>query len=342
MTDDLLDIQLRENVLTMHGSPEESVGSVLSGSLVFNVTELTKVKSITLKFEGKLEFKGDKDVLVDTSTVTQHTWNFLEQQRSHYNLPPSKHIFNFELPLSGDLPESVRVNYGMIVYRLVAVVKRPGLFKDLKTKREVKIQRAPLPSMVEYTNNNTVTGIWDQRLEYSVSSPSPSYTFGDSIPIKVTLRPKAGHYPFRVLKVKASLSEYTLYRPSGSVTTVTRVEEISDNVHDCFGMESSFINETIQVHIPRIARNDCLTNFINVSHKLLVRIYMIDCHRRQKILYSNIPVVIQSDTQLELSQSPPNYTSYLSDSSDDMCTPPPYYDFNQYSSSVSSSGDESM
>ncbi|ORX97988.1 hypothetical protein K493DRAFT_184819, partial [Basidiobolus meristosporus CBS 931.73] len=296
-------IQLREDVLTMHGSPEESVGTVLSGSLVFNVAELTKVKSLSLKFEGKLEIKGAKE----SKTVTQHVWTFLEPQRNPHTLHPSKHIFDFELPLSGDLPESVKVNFGKIVYRLVAVVKRPGLFKDIKTKRNITIQRTPLPSMEEYSNSSTVMGTWNHRLDYSVCASSPSYTFGDTIPVNVTLRPKAGHYPFRILKVKATLNEYTLYRPSGSFTTSTRVEEISENVHDCFDTESGYVSETIKVPIPRIARSDCLTNFINVSHKLSVQICMIDCYRRQKTLYSNIPIVIQSDAQLELSQSPPNY-----------------------------------
>jgi hypothetical protein len=45
-------IHLENDYIILHGSPEESAGVMLRGSIIFNCHEQTKVKSITLKFSG--------------------------------------------------------------------------------------------------------------------------------------------------------------------------------------------------------------------------------------------------------------------------------------------------
>lgn len=45
-------IQLENDHLILHGTSEESAGTILRGSVLFNCQEKTKVKSIKLKFSG--------------------------------------------------------------------------------------------------------------------------------------------------------------------------------------------------------------------------------------------------------------------------------------------------
>lgn len=45
-------IQLEEDHIILHGTPEESAGVILRGSVLLNCQEPTKVKCITLEFLG--------------------------------------------------------------------------------------------------------------------------------------------------------------------------------------------------------------------------------------------------------------------------------------------------
>ena len=46
-------INLESDHIILHGTPEESAGVILRGSVVLNCNEATKIKSLTLKLEGK-------------------------------------------------------------------------------------------------------------------------------------------------------------------------------------------------------------------------------------------------------------------------------------------------
>lgn len=46
-------VNLESDHIILHGAPEESAGVILRGSVVLNCNEATKIKSLTLKLEGK-------------------------------------------------------------------------------------------------------------------------------------------------------------------------------------------------------------------------------------------------------------------------------------------------
>lgn len=46
-------INLESDHIILHGTPEESAGVILRGSVVLNCNETAKIKSLTLKLEGK-------------------------------------------------------------------------------------------------------------------------------------------------------------------------------------------------------------------------------------------------------------------------------------------------
>jgi hypothetical protein len=49
-----INIHVENDTLVLRGNPEESVGCVLRGCLIFQVKENIKVKSITMKLIGKM------------------------------------------------------------------------------------------------------------------------------------------------------------------------------------------------------------------------------------------------------------------------------------------------
>ncbi|KAK9693023.1 hypothetical protein K7432_014105 [Basidiobolus ranarum] len=209
-----IQITLSDDALTMYGSPNESVGCILRGQLHFNPVEYMKVKSITLKFTGKVKINGGADLPKHEYDLIQYKWTFLEANHDPYLLAPKDYVYDFELPLKGDLPESVDVNSGKIVYKLVATVERPAFRFDMKASRPVEIKRAPLPSTDDFLQPSMISGIWSDQLAYHISTPDTTYTVGDQFPVLFnfcSLNPN-----FKVLKVNLVLREFVSYSLKGS------------------------------------------------------------------------------------------------------------------------------
>jgi hypothetical protein len=112
-------IQLEDDHIILHGTPEESAGVVLRGSVLLNCPESTKVKSITLEFlgmtnvnwcEGKYKNASKKfsakpinifdDYIGMGSNLKQYRaerkliekeWTFLESQKKSHVLPQGQY-----------------------------------------------------------------------------------------------------------------------------------------------------------------------------------------------------------------------------------------------------------
>lgn len=59
-------IQLDNHHIVLHGSAEESAGSILRGSVILNCHEQIKVKSVTLKFIGIIKVSWSEGKCVAT------------------------------------------------------------------------------------------------------------------------------------------------------------------------------------------------------------------------------------------------------------------------------------
>lgn len=114
---DPLHIQLESDNIILHGLAEESAGATIRGSVTFDCSENTKIKSIALKLvgknnvwwsEGKQKFQmtapGRPDCVIskltclikgqgsgqrhyhEERTIIEHSWSILEPKRKAYHL----------------------------------------------------------------------------------------------------------------------------------------------------------------------------------------------------------------------------------------------------------------
>ncbi|ORX97924.1 hypothetical protein K493DRAFT_313874 [Basidiobolus meristosporus CBS 931.73] len=313
-----IQIDLNGDSLTMYGTTEESVGCVLRGTLRFNPQEHMKVKSIHLKFVGKVKINGGFDLPRHEYDVIRHKWTFLEARRDAYLLAPKDYAYDFELPLKGDLPESIDVNSGKIVYKLVATVERPAFHFDMKACRTVEIKRAPLPSSDDYLQPTMIHGVWLDKFAYQISSPETTYTVGDQFPVLYSF---CSFEPtFKIRKISLVLREFISYSLKGGKPII--------KCHD-LSQASQVCNEhawegSLNLQIPKGAYCDSECSYIKVVHKVFVEIETEDGNER-KTLHLLLRVGVQSDLQNELSQCPPSYEAM---SPYQGIPPPPYAPFN--------------
>ncbi|ORX93321.1 hypothetical protein K493DRAFT_302740 [Basidiobolus meristosporus CBS 931.73] len=318
LSEEGLDIGLHHDILTMHGSPNESVGCVLSGTLNFNLVEPLKVKSISLKFIGKVKIDGSPEFARYEYELIQHKWVFLEASQDSYTMAPRSYSYDFELHLRGNLPESVVVNYGKIYYRLVAVVERPAFRFDIKKIKDVDIKRAPLFSTDSLLPPTMASGIWSENLAYHISIPDITYTIGESFPVVFNfclLDPT-----FKIREVSLILREFILYNIEGS-EPVSREYDISGTRRRCPGESELAWDGIIKLRIPRHTYSDCESKYITVLHKFFVEIELEEANGDIRVLHVLLRVGIQSAIQSELSQSPPMYQPITYSSG---APPPPY------------------
>ncbi|KAK9674941.1 hypothetical protein K7432_016776 [Basidiobolus ranarum] len=313
-----LEIDVQKDVLTMYGASNESVGCVLRGTLRFHLIEPLKVKSITLRFLGTVTLGEGAEFQQQEINLIDHKWTFLESESDSYLLAPSNYRYTFELPLPGNLPESVEVPHGSVCYRLMATVERPSFRTDFKAEKTVDIQRAPLPSTDEYLQPTMISGIWEERLGYYISTPDTIYTVGDTFPVMFNLLSLDPY--FCMLKTTVVLKEYITYNVKNSNPIMKHYDLSRTSVIANQKQELSW-EGSLNLEIPKRTFYDCETEYIRVCHKFFVEIEVMEPTGEVQVLRVLLKVGVQSSLQNELAQSPPEYKPITSFS--DM-PPPPY------------------
>ncbi|ORX95385.1 hypothetical protein K493DRAFT_282853 [Basidiobolus meristosporus CBS 931.73] len=312
-----IQIDLEADTLTMYGSPNESVGCILRGTLRFSPSEYMKVKSITLKFTGKVKINGGADLPKHEYDLITHKWTFLEANHDSYLLAPKDYVYDFEVPLRGDLPESVDVNSGRIVYKLKAVVERPAFHFSLKCSRTVEMKRAPLPSTDDFLQPTMISGIWSDKFAYHISTPDTTYTVGDQFPVLFNF---CSLIPcFKVCKINIYLREFVTYNIKGSKPIVKWYD--LNKACNVYNDQTQHAWEGhLDLQVPKYTYCDSESSYIQVFHKLFVEIE-VEENGELKTLHLMLRVGIQTALQNELCQSPPSYQSLASFQG---IPPPPY------------------
>jgi len=87
-------INLETDHIELHGSTDESAGVLLRGSVVLDSHEAIKIRSIVLKFVGKVKVnwiegfgRGPQQAMYkDEQTILEHEWSFLPHAKKLYHL----------------------------------------------------------------------------------------------------------------------------------------------------------------------------------------------------------------------------------------------------------------
>lgn len=103
---------------------------------------------------------------------------------------PGDYIYNFELPLESNLPETIDLKYGFVKYELEATVDRAGAFStNLVESKEVTLIRIPLQGALEQVEPIAVRRTLGSRMDIEVAISGKSFPLGAQIPVSICLTP---------------------------------------------------------------------------------------------------------------------------------------------------------
>jgi hypothetical protein len=95
---------------------------------------------------------------------------------------------SFEIP--SHLPTSLECDGGSVKWKLVAKVRRPGVFTSkLTATREVQVVSIPAESDVETTGEVLIEKPWDNQLQYLFIISGKVLTIGSSFNVKMSFLP---------------------------------------------------------------------------------------------------------------------------------------------------------
>jgi arrestin-related trafficking adapter 3/6 len=126
---------------------------------------------------------GDMLKLDHDDVYHVHGWK--EFRPGTYTYPIS-----FEIPATS--PATLQCEYGNVIWRLRAIVHRPGAFTSkLAVNREVIVITAPTEDDTDDSENIIVERMWESQLQYLISISGRSFYIGGTIPVSFGLLPLA-------------------------------------------------------------------------------------------------------------------------------------------------------
>ncbi|CAM0138973.1 hypothetical protein VKS41_008533 [Umbelopsis sp. WA50703] len=319
-----LQIHLDNDTVIMHGSEQESSGCVLRGHVRLNLKEPAKFKSLTLRLTGKIRVAWSESTTSSTPqkfhkeerTIIDKQWTFLSPcgRNQLHQLAGQPHRWDFELPLPGDLPDSIENNdTGSVQYRLKAVAERPTFMLNYSDKKVVRIVRHFSPTAMDYFQPMTIANEWANKLEYQISVPSKVFSEDETIPVTIRIIPKLPG--IKVRYITCTLKEYTTYSAGTSnqfsKTEGRIVKFLRDEQFPC---RDDVWEKTEMIRVPRYphgiqfnTRND----LIRIRHKVKFTMSLINADKHISELRAALPIIICPISQRTEDNSLPAYEEAL-------------------------------
>ncbi|KAJ1924685.1 hypothetical protein IWQ60_005032 [Tieghemiomyces parasiticus] len=342
-----VEIVVFDNPLVIRGNADEAAGSLLRGQLVLRLHDTIKIKSINLRLKGREHvfwsegFGNHQSLFREKRDLIDHEWSFLDsattpvaspsaspslssatkQKKNHaHPFGPGEYVYDFDLVIPGDLPETTHTEHGHVTYKLKAVVERTTFHMNMVHETVLPVKRQPLPSSTEWLQSLVIEDSWEPYITYQINAPSKIYSDGTTIPLSLNFTPQTKGV--RVLAASALLKEYVRYTTSDRFSVrrlnqvITRVDKHfqppsatreganTDDVYD----ETGALRAEIALKVPQAYREvqyDASTNFMEISHKLKVLIKLRDHNRKVHHIYIAAPVCIMHGDFEEAATLPP-------------------------------------
>ncbi|KAK9764481.1 hypothetical protein K7432_007972 [Basidiobolus ranarum] len=295
MSTSRIQIRLSENHLILNGARAESAGCVLRGSVVLNLPSSRRVKKIWLNFSGRIQLGWTEGHHIHNvkRSIIDHTWTFLDAGKKSKTLASGQHVFDFELPLSGDIPETVRTERGIIEYVLTAHVERPRFHTNYFATRNVFIKRQVSSTATELMESVVISDLWEHKLAYEFFVPYRAFGEGESITVGFKLHPLVEG--LQVQRVSCSLKEYVRYESNDGNSHRIHSHQI------CFDEDfrprriTEMIEKQTTLVVPKaleMVQYDCDTDLIQIKHKLKAQIEVVEPNGTLTKILAAIPILI--------------------------------------------------
>ncbi|ORX53162.1 hypothetical protein DM01DRAFT_1287981 [Hesseltinella vesiculosa] len=265
-------IDLENDTLIMHGAVDDCPGCVLRGVLNLTLKQPVKTKALVLRFLGKIKI----------------SWT----QRSY--------AYDFELPLKGDLPETVRVGqFYLVSYQLKALLRRPHLLPNYACHRFVHLTRHPLPLI--HLTPISVVNQWTDKIDYEISLPTKYFHHGEIIPVHILVRALVPGVHVRCMN--CTFKEYASCKPingwfGGRTKSHGRILYYARHNHDS-SMDADSIQEPwdLRLMIPISSRVedtqfDLSNEASKVRHKIKFQLNIINPDGHLSELRAVLPITI--------------------------------------------------
>ncbi|ORX91231.1 hypothetical protein K493DRAFT_355886 [Basidiobolus meristosporus CBS 931.73] len=307
-----VEVLLSEDQVFLQGHPAEAEEVVLGGKVVVDLSEETKIKSLSVKLTGKSKvswkytYNGETQFSHAKRNIVKIHKPLLPQTNKHYTLSPGKHEFNFELPFEGAFPETVHVKNGYVQYMLNVVMDRPFPRKKSTCSREIQIIRSSFHRSDFHLEPINIYDVWNGRIPYEITLPVKSFGPGDVIPVNIKHSPKDEGISLN--RVDCHLIESITYRkPETSLFTVERrTLRLLTDAERFHGV----LEKNLQLPIPTKSNIHigCCTELIKIQHKLKMH-FKVDLDEGEESFSVEFPIIIMSASNHDLHQILPVYTS---------------------------------
>lgn len=315
----LVEIVLEKNVVEFRGSDTECAGTVVRGSLIINFADSIKVKHLDLYFEGvtKLYWNTGNNTSAQKSVnekkrLAFHHWSYISNKKGT-TLTGGPHVYDFELTLPGDLPPSIKTEFGKIKYKFKAKLDRPVFIVNKNVSVELIVKRYPQQSSPILSEPFIIEDVYKNIFNYEISSPNQAIGEGKEIPllfkfmfIDPCYKPK---------QIDVILKEYLEYRSPSKKDTkndskiIDRISKQLIGYQDYSLFETKIIiNEKKNKHM----LSDCSTSMISVSHKIKFNIVIQHKTSSNNILQCSFKskIIIFPRSVDDIVNELPRYESY--------------------------------
>ncbi|ORX91426.1 hypothetical protein K493DRAFT_317290 [Basidiobolus meristosporus CBS 931.73] len=285
--------------------PDSSVpgSTTLRGKVALQLEKPTKLCSLSLHLKGHAElvnanWKPQSFKHLSRQKLTEVCVNFFKSNKDSYMLTAGTHMFDFELPISNHLPESVHSNYFDIKYKLVVMAKR-HLSTNVIATKPLTISRVSEDSD-EVEPSISISKIWDHVMGYDIFMKK-QVSLGEIVPIEYTFRPvRCG---IKIDKYSHTLCETVRYVDPKTNHTKVEHKRIPLACNPSNGHSNT---KLVHLNMPMNLQPDVNSDMICAKHKLEVKIY-VECRGQKKSITVSFPVSFMNEHELLLAEPLPRY-----------------------------------
>ncbi|KAI7871159.1 hypothetical protein BDF14DRAFT_1763828 [Spinellus fusiger] len=300
-------IKLEADKMILNGSTEESAGVVLRGVVHLNCRSKLKAKAVRLQLTRTIKRRwtdkggSSQSYHRQEKTIVYHTWIMLPIKKETYVLH-GDYQWDIEVPLPGDLPESIENQFGSINYNLEAIIERAVYVTNYITHHPIQIERLIHPT---FAMNQTITisNVWSNKIMYDVCLPSKVYHTNQSIPVTFTIAPLVPN--LTIISVTFLFTENVVMEVHRNVYKNKRIVQCVKD--ECFPTPANgrwIKTQEIDVPSQPDVHYDTSGCLVKVSHNLQLKVALMNEAGHTSELRMSIPIMIFPDIPEDMNVLP--------------------------------------
>ncbi|XP_070494891.1 arrestin domain-containing protein 3-like isoform X2 [Chironomus tepperi] len=306
---------------------DKSLELFFIGSITLSLTKIFKIKAFYVKIFGKskahwTEKNGRSETHYEGKEVFMNSRNYILGKAGGPTLKidPGNHKYSFTCQLPNDLPYSIKLDYGEIIYFIEGVLVIPWSF-NLELKKEFGIIRFEdlniYPELRMPQNREIVKKFFtlfkeSRPLQISVSIPRTGYTSGEEIHVNILY---SNQSDVDIKKTAVRLVKCLIFTSqSPEKVKIEKVRLSSKLVPGVDAGRSRGIEITVQVPAVKLTSNRRFSQVVVIEYAIEVEGDADGFHSNPivsvPITIGNVSLRLDDDEQSSaLINKPPDYSS---------------------------------